>query len=123
MLGKNCRKSHDLINGRDLEYASSYSKTDDAVSERIKATFNFSIRTKPNCYQFVIIFVDYVNLPDGSDQLTRSHETWMSVITTECFQGQKSRIFSERGKKVIDSLERHEVKLNFYKIGSNEGSD
>ena len=61
-----------------------------------------------------------MNLPDGSDQLTRSHETWMSVITAERFQGQKSRIFSERKNRVIDSVERLEVKLNLNKIGSNE---
>lgn len=35
--------------------------------------------------QFVIVFVNDVNLPNSSDQVTRCHETGMSVIATERF--------------------------------------
>ena len=43
-------------------------------------------------YHFIIVFIDDVNFPDRSNQLTRSNKSGMSVVTTESFEGQKSRI-------------------------------
>jgi hypothetical protein len=45
----------------------------------------------------VVVLVDDVDLPDSPDDRARRHKPWMCEISAKSLQGQKPRIFSEKG--------------------------